>query len=65
MLNENQIRDKLVVLRDKYYTSMSKIAKDCDISPSYINMILNEKLNFNMSDEVRQKLSDWLESRGF
>lgn len=64
LMNKEQIREKLMYLRDELHINLTKVAKDLDISASYLNLLVNNKAHFKMSDEMIEKIQNWIEDKG-
>lgn len=63
MLNIKQIEKALNYMIKNFGTRQKYIADEIGVSTCMISLIVTDKLNYNLSDETLQKLSDFVEAR--
>lgn len=63
MLNIKQIEKGIKYMIKNYGTKQKYIADALGVSTCFISLIANGKLNYNITDETLQKLSDFVEER--
>ena len=62
-MNKEQLRDGLVKARDVYYCNISRVAQEVGCSTATLSLLINNKVDFNMSEDLRERIQKWLESR--
>ncbi|MFT5872865.1 MAG: hypothetical protein ACI8WT_001803 [Clostridium sp.] len=62
-MSEEQIRNEILKIQEKYYTPNSKISMASGVNRSLISQMLNQKFEGAMYKSVLDKLEIWLQGR--
>lgn len=62
-MNEEQLREELKRIQNKYHTPCSAIARDAGVDTSLINRLINNKLTSALSYSTMLKIKIWIEER--
>ncbi|MFR4581610.1 hypothetical protein [Clostridium cadaveris] len=62
-MNEEQLREELKSIQNKYHTSCASISRDIGVDTSLINRLINNKLTSALSYSTMLKIKIWIEER--
>ncbi|UFH66433.1 hypothetical protein KQH81_07900 [Clostridium cadaveris] len=62
-MNEEQLREELKRIQNKYHTSCASISRDIGVDTSLINRLINNKLTSALSYNTMLKIKIWIEER--
>lgn len=62
-MNEEQLREELKRIQNKYHTPCSAIAREAGVDTSLINRLINNKLTSALSLWSKLKIQKWIEER--